>query len=131
MVVSALALCLAAGAPAWADEASTTPDANTTTVSGADADHDATALTDEEVQRQVARAEALREEIIAGDAAMEKALTALDKASDKANAALEAFSTADEEAQREAVETRRSQVRTVDRSERIRTYNFPEYRSDD
>lgn len=98
VVVSALALCLAAGAPAWADEASTTPDANTTTVSGADADHDATALTDEEVQRQVARAEALREEIIAGDAAMEKALTALDKASDKANAALEAFSTADEEA---------------------------------
>lgn len=38
---------------------------------------------------------------------------------------------ADEEAQREAVETRRSQVRTVDRSERIRTYNFPENRISD
>ncbi len=38
---------------------------------------------------------------------------------------------ADEEAQREAAETRRSQVRTVDRSERVRTYNFPENRISD
>ena len=33
-----------------------------------------------------------------------------------------------EEAQAAAAQTRRSQVRTVDRSERIRTYNFPENR---
>ncbi|KEI43118.1 peptide chain release factor 1 [Saccharopolyspora rectivirgula] len=38
---------------------------------------------------------------------------------------------AEEEAQREAAEARRSQVRTVDRSERIRTYNFPENRISD
>src|SRR5205085_5222134 len=38
---------------------------------------------------------------------------------------------ADEEAEREAAEARRSQVRTVDRSERVRTYNFPENRISD
>ncbi|MGH3813894.1 MAG: peptide chain release factor 1, partial [Pseudonocardiaceae bacterium] len=34
-------------------------------------------------------------------------------------------------AQQEASEQRRSQVRTVDRSERVRTYNFPENRISD
>ncbi|WP_053203202.1 peptide chain release factor 1 [Jiangella muralis] len=38
---------------------------------------------------------------------------------------------AQEEAQREASDARRSQVRTVDRSERVRTYNFPENRISD
>nr|WP_218888806.1 peptide chain release factor 1 [Saccharopolyspora hordei] len=38
---------------------------------------------------------------------------------------------AEEEAEREASEARRSQVRTVDRSERVRTYNFPENRISD
>ena len=36
-----------------------------------------------------------------------------------------------EEADREAADARRSQVRTVDRSERVRTYNFPENRISD
>ncbi|MBB0247019.1 peptide chain release factor 1 [Streptomyces alkaliphilus] len=36
-----------------------------------------------------------------------------------------------EEADREASDARRSQVRTVDRSERVRTYNFPENRISD
>jgi peptide chain release factor 1 len=36
-----------------------------------------------------------------------------------------------EEAEREAADARRSQVRTVDRSERVRTYNFPENRISD
>ncbi|ARQ68441.1 peptide chain release factor 1 [Streptomyces marincola] len=38
---------------------------------------------------------------------------------------------AQEEADREASDARRSQVRTVDRSERVRTYNFPENRISD
>jgi peptide chain release factor 1 len=38
---------------------------------------------------------------------------------------------AEEKAQQEASEQRRSQVRTVDRSERVRTYNFPENRISD
>jgi peptide chain release factor 1 len=38
---------------------------------------------------------------------------------------------AEEEAARQAADARRSQVRTVDRSERVRTYNFPENRISD
>jgi peptide chain release factor 1 len=38
---------------------------------------------------------------------------------------------AQEEADRDAADARRSQVRTVDRSERVRTYNFPENRISD
>ena len=38
---------------------------------------------------------------------------------------------AQEQADQEAADTRHSQVRTVDRSERIRTYNFPENRISD
>jgi peptide chain release factor 1 len=38
---------------------------------------------------------------------------------------------AQEEAEKEAADARRSQVRTVDRSERVRTYNFPENRISD
>ena len=38
---------------------------------------------------------------------------------------------AEDEANAEASDARRSQVRTVDRSERIRTYNYPENRISD
>jgi len=39
--------------------------------------------------------------------------------------------TAEEEAAAKAADDRRAQVRTVDRSERVRTYNFPENRISD
>ena len=39
-----------------------------------------------------------------------------------------AYTDAQEEADKEASDARRSQVRTVDRSERVRTYNFAENR---
>jgi peptide chain release factor 1 len=38
---------------------------------------------------------------------------------------------AEEEAAKQAADARRSQVRTVDRSERVRTYNYPENRISD
>ncbi|MGH3627146.1 MAG: peptide chain release factor 1, partial [Sciscionella sp.] len=38
---------------------------------------------------------------------------------------------AEEEAQAKAADDRRSQIRTVDRSERVRTYNYPENRISD
>jgi len=38
---------------------------------------------------------------------------------------------AEEQAMQDASDMRRSQVRTVDRSERVRTYNFPENRISD
>ncbi|MHB1615021.1 MAG: peptide chain release factor 1 [Actinomycetes bacterium] len=41
------------------------------------------------------------------------------------------LATAQADADREAADSRRAQVRTVDRSERIRTYNFPENRISD
>jgi peptide chain release factor 1 len=41
------------------------------------------------------------------------------------------LATAQEEADKEAADARKSQVRTVDRSERVRTYNFPENRISD
>jgi peptide chain release factor 1 len=41
------------------------------------------------------------------------------------------LASAQDEADREAADARRSQVRTVDRSERVRTYNFPENRISD
>lgn len=51
-------------------------------------------LTKEELQRQIARAEALRAEILKGGADIAAAMTKLDKATAKANAALEAYAKA-------------------------------------
>jgi peptide chain release factor 1 len=41
------------------------------------------------------------------------------------------LATAQDEADAAAADARRSQIRTVDRSERVRTYNFPENRLSD
>ncbi len=90
LLVASLTLSLGCASASYADETSTTPPGTTLTIP-ADAG-DAGGLSKEELQRQVARAEALRAEIVAGGAGIEAALAKVESAAKKANAALEAYS---------------------------------------
>ena len=93
LVTASLAVSLACATSASAaDGTSTTPSSTTVTIP-VDAG-DSGALTPAELQRQIARADALRAEILASDKNIAAAMTKLDKAAKKANSALEAYSNA-------------------------------------
>ncbi len=95
-VAAALSLALPTAAMA-APSSPASPSPATTTITP-DAHHDAGGMTDEELKRQIHRAEELRAELLAADKEMAELVLRLESASAKANKALEAYATARDEA---------------------------------
>lgn len=93
LLVASLTLSLGPVSGAFAAESSTSTPAPTTITIPAD-DTDDGGLSAEELQRQVARADALRAEILASSKGVASALTKLEGTAKKANAALQAYSQA-------------------------------------
>lgn len=93
LLVASLTLSLGPVSGAFAAESSTSTPAPTTITIPAD-DTDDGGLSAEELQRQVARADALRAEILASSKGVASALTKLEGTAKRANAALQAYSQA-------------------------------------
>ena len=112
LLVASLTLGLGCSAAQAAESGSSSPTPSTTVTIPADTT-DSGGLSPEEVQRQVARAEILRQQILATSDDMAAAMTKVEEAAKKANAALQAYSEASTEG-RDAREKAKTQADIAD-----------------
>ena len=112
LLVASLTLGFGCSAAQAAESGSSAPTPSTTVTIPADTT-DSGGLSPEEVQRQVARAEILRQQILATSDDMAAAMTKVEEAAKKANAALQAYSEASSEG-RDAREKAKTQADIAD-----------------